>query len=222
MYDFNKIPQLRDDKLRSLLTDRIKPTVEKYQEKLASVARYMDMPKLNNALSFALTQDYGTSELYKYYVTHPIRVAEFFLDWMIVHNDFSSIAIEAALIHNALEKGICTEDELRKRHGDWVTDTIMTLTQDRIKMKDPTHKIEYYRAIYQLDHHGQLLKFFDKFDNIYAICLNPDEDVRANYLDEIIEWVKPLGERHCPEIIPYFNELIKNTSEIGYYHPRFN
>lgn len=221
MYSISNIPQDREKKLKTLLSDEVDSVISEFQNKLKLIKQHVDTNRVQSALDFALSQDYGHGPLVKYYVTHPIRVAIFVMDWMILKQDYSTDFLVATLIHNVIEKGILTESELEKKYNHWMSHTIAVLTQDREALKDHHKKEAYYENIYNLDKYGQLIKFFDKFDNLYAICLNPSKEIREQYIHEIEVKITPIALKFAPEFNTYFLALIKEMKQFGHYHPSF-
>lgn len=221
MYDLSKISEHRDWKLKTLLSDEVGSVLKEFEDKLQALSSYVDVLKIRTALDYALKQDYGSGELVKFYVTHPVRVASFIMDWMLYYKDYSSDLVVASLIHNVIEKDILTEEELEKMYGNWMRKTIVVLTQDREALKDPKEKEKYYERIYALDKYGQLIKFFDKFDNLYAICLNPSDATRTQYIQEIKDKVRVIAEKFSPITLPYFDALVHEMIKFGHYHPVF-
>lgn len=219
MFEINRIDSDRGKKLLSLLTNQVSNVIKEFEESILSIEKHLTMGRIKSTLNFTLEQDYGSSELAKYYVTHPLRVAIFMVDWMKRTGNYSSDAIEATLVHNVIEKGVMDERQLNEFISPWVSVTVSALTQNRIEMQNPIKRNEYYQKIYKLDFFGQLIKFFDKLDNLYAICLNPDPAVRAKYIQEIEEYVRIIGQTYDSATMPYFDALIENSKRLGYYRP---
>src|SRR5690606_26242029 len=185
MLSENDIKIEREKKIRSIFVDTVDSIVLEFNKKIMTSSKVIDKDKVSKALKFALSCNYGQGEFVKYYVSHPIRVSIFALDWMSHHDDWNTDFLVAAIIHNAIEKDVLTKSEIKEAYGDWCANTIEVLTQDRQLMKQLEHNVKYYEKIYSLNRYGQLLKFFDKLDNIFAISINPDADVRTAYLEEI-------------------------------------
>lgn len=221
-YIILEIPFHRETKLRTLLSNQLNNVIDEFRQIVLRLGETINQSRIEQTLDFALAQDYGNEVLHRYYVTHPIRVAIFMIDWMRKKQVMSSEVIEACLIHNAIEKEILSSSDIKSKYGAWSARTIEVLTQDREALKDPIEKDKYYKRIYELDEYGQLLKFFDKLDNVYAICLNPSEQVRREYVSEIELYVRPIAVKYFPEVIPYFDELLRSSIEKGYYRPSYS
>jgi len=78
---------------------------------------------------------------------------------------------------------------------------------------------KYYQRILVSAPEVQLIKCFDKFDNIFSLCLNPSDDVRKEYLDGIERYEARIAERFLPQLVPYLKRLIENARKIGYFYP---
>ncbi len=213
----NEIETHRLDKIKSLLTDQIAGEVTKLFSILdQSHYSESEIALIEDSLTFAANQDYGTNILYKYYVGHPIRVAQLCALWLQKLNEKNVALIQAALIHNALEKEVLTPEQLHAEYNSWIQKTIVTITVDRDDQQNADWAHRYYTELSKLDKYGQMLKVFDKFDNIYALCLNSDADIRNSYLDEIEEYILPVLNKHAPFWTEYFNKLIQSTRKLGH------
>lgn len=206
----------RQNKVRSLLTDTVEEEKAQLNDSLKKLKLSEEqLEEIEKTINFALSQNYGSHILYKYYVSHPLRVTKLCIDWMLETNDFHYEMINAAIVHNALEKNIISKEDLENNYGSWSLKVIDALTVDRERQKnDPTWADEYYSKLRSLDKYGQILKAFDKLDNIYALFLNPDEKVRTDYMSEIETHIKPIIDEHAPFISKYFEELIKTTRDL--------
>jgi (p)ppGpp synthase/HD superfamily hydrolase len=216
------IPEEREDKIRSLLTDRV--ALEREGFKAALVALSVPLPpqslrKIEEAQDFNLSQDYGPGPRNRFYGVHPVRVARFVaqsLDPVGVH--FTE-ALVAALVHNGVEKGILSIQQLEARFGPWVAKAVEVLTPDRVKLQTAEGMRKYYEGIRLEGREVQVLKCLDKFDNIFSLCLNPDENVRKNYLEEIRSYVSPMVREQLPSISEYFEDLVADAEKLGHWKP---
>ena len=141
--------------------------------------------------------------------------------WVSASSPRAVEAVVAAIIHIALEKKLLSVGELERAHGGWIRSALEVLTPDRKAMATTQGRITYYALLNAQDAEVQVLKFFDKFDNLFALCINPDDTVRLDYLAEIEEHVRPIAARHCPELLGYLDELIADTRRIGHYRPTY-
>lgn len=212
-----KLEDHRLEKMSSLLTDKLQTEKALLYNAISKIDFNSDEKKrITDTLNFAMKQYYGESLLCKYYVSHPIRVTRFILEWMEHYHDKNIDLVVASLIHNALEKNIMSPYELEQQYGKWIKETIEILTVNREEQNTPGWSEEYYGGVAHLDKYGQLLKLFDKFDNIYALCLNPDSMTRNEYLDDIERYIRPILIAHSPHLEAYFDELVSSTKKLGY------
>jgi (p)ppGpp synthase/HD superfamily hydrolase len=212
---FTTIENDRVLKIKSLLIGNVDQEVNELKQMIfRSDYSENEITKIFNTLNFALAQTYGKKLINKYYVNHLIRVAKLSLMWLNLIKENNSDLIIAALIHNALEKNIISLEMLRSRYSQWVYSSITTLTLDRSKEHDSDYIRNYYNELQDTDKYLQMLKVFDKFDNIYSLCLNPDDEIRTRYLKEIKEYIVPIIDQHASMLSGYFNELINSEKTI--------
>lgn len=214
----------RQEKILSILTDRIDYEQNIFWETVNNLnppVSPRDRERLEAAVDFALNQDYGPGERNRFYGVHPLRVARFLAAFLDRDSSRFTDTLVAALVHNGIEKGILTESQLREQFGDWIAEAILTLTPDRKLTATEEGLRDYYQGIAALSPEVRTLKALDKFDNIFSLCLNPDDSVRRRYLQEIRNYVVPIVKADCPAIAPYFLDLVKNAEELGHYRPDF-
>jgi hypothetical protein len=53
-----------------------------------------------------------------------------------------------------------------------------------------------------------VVKIIDKLDNLFILGLNPDEEVRKRYLNEISNYILPLVKQFLPQLANYFENLV--------------
>jgi (p)ppGpp synthase/HD superfamily hydrolase len=213
---FTTIENDRVLKIKSLLIGNIDQEVDELKKMISEFNfSKSEISKILNTLKFALAQTYGENPINKYYVNHPIRVAKLSLMWLDLIKEKNFDLIILALIHNALEKNIIPLETLRSEYSQWVYNSIITLTVNRSKENDPGYIKQYYYKLQKTDKYTQMLKVFDKLDNIYSLCLNPDDEIRSKYLQEIRDYIVPIINQHANILSGYFNELInsKKTSQ---------
>lgn len=101
----------------------------------------MDYKLVGAALSYAVTHHRGQfrKDGITEYIVHPLGVAE-----MVYNAGGSEEMIIAALFHDILEDCECTEEEMREKWGDDVTDLVVALTntskQDRPELNRAQRK----------------------------------------------------------------------------------
>jgi len=169
---------------------------------------------IKHAWRYAQTLDYHHEGLSKeMYLAHPLRVALLYLDVVKKHD---SLGVRLALLHNILEVSAVPLDLLTQNLGQEISDAIITLTVDRSLQWDDNYKDDYYRRITESPIFVQQVKILDKLDNLFILCLNPSDEIRAKYLNEIERWLLPLASHALPAITDYIVELIKNNRSVGH------
>lgn len=217
---FQSISIERAEKLRSLFTNCVDEQTAKTTAAVQKVASPDGFKMYRKALAFAQSQTYGTREVDKYYITHPLRVCRFLcVEWCTPAGPRNDELVTAAVIHNAIEKKLCTEEQIAVEYSPWVGRAVELLTINRELMKQPKEKERYYDRLYGADADMQALKIMDKFDNMFALSIGQDETVRNDYLNEIERYILPLAKRHFPQYIDYMTELSQNTRQLGFYNP---
>lgn len=208
---FTTIENDRILKIKSLLLGNVDQEIDELK-KMISKSNFSknETMKIYKTLKFALEQTYGENIINRYYVNHPIRVAKLSLMWLGLIKEKNSDLVIAALIHNVLEKNIISLEILSSEYSHWVYDTIVTLTVDRSKEEDQNYITKYYNELEKKDKYTQMLKVFDKLDNIYSLCLNPDDEIRSKYLQEVKKYIAPIINKHAASLSSYFNKLINS------------
>ncbi|MEX2231673.1 MAG: hypothetical protein WD824_05915 [Cyclobacteriaceae bacterium] len=223
MFEIGSIEKHRNEKFLSLFSNKVDREVHKLRSILDELGfSVSDRESIDRQIQFALEQDYGPLEIDRYYVCHPIRVACFSCLWQKANGHKNNEMIIAALVHNILERNVITFDDLKKNYPGWVSETIITLTPNRENIKTKEGMKSFYSKIYEQDIFVNVLKFLDKLDNIYALCIQPSVQIRNDYWDETMTYVRPIGEKYFPLIIPYFDRLVESTKSMGFYKPEFN
>lgn len=216
MYSIKDIHLHRERKLKSLIDGQLEQELLDFKQAL-EIFNPEEKTAVWEIYDFASKQNYDQGKFAHTYISHPLRVCLFLLDWQrergIKHLD----QIKASLIHNIIEKKVLSPKQVAEKFGAWISEAIVVLTPDREKIKTPEGMKAYYDDILGHDQFVQVLKVFDKMDNIYSICLEPNEAIRGKYLDEIDEFIKPIVQEYAPTMFDYFNALVKNAREFGYF-----
>lgn len=165
-------------------------------------------------VSLALSLDYAhPGQDAATYMCHPLRVGRMYVDHAHKPHDEG---VGLAVLHNILEVSTAPREELAATLGEPMLRNIAILTVDRARQWDRAYKDAYYAAIADAPAHVGEVKVLDKLDNLYLLCLNPDEQVRALYLDEIERWVVPLAERRLPELAGLIGALVEDNRRVGH------
>lgn len=222
MLKFESITIEREAKLKTIFTNQTSAEAELFLLQLSQLnLTAPQQEQIREAVELNLKQNNVLPGLNRYYPAHPIRVARFITDWISPKSPNLVDTIIAALIHNTLEKKFFSSSVIERRFGKWIRNAIETLTLDREIHKTREGKIAYYINLSKADLEVGAIKFFDKFDNLFALCISPDEQVRREYLAEIRGFVRSLGNKIAPDLMPYFDDLIKDTENIGFYRSHF-
>lgn len=147
------------------------------------------------------------------YLAHATRVTRLVMEMSPAE---AAESCAPALVHNALEVGAVTREDLAVRLGEPTADVVVLLTVDRDRQFDPEYKRGYYKALLQGPRAAALVKIADKLDNIFTLCLNPDDAKRARYLDEIDTHLLPLTEAVVPAMTGYLRDLVADARRIGH------
>lgn len=173
-----------------------------------------DHEAISKALDFAADMDYqhvGLSSAS--YLTHPLRVTEMILS-LVPGAPVETMII--AMLHNVLEVGNVTEEELEQRFGTVVLQSLINLTVDRELQWDAAYKRSYYQRLSDGYHGARIVKVMDKLDNMFVLGLNPNKDIRRRYLEEIETYVLPMARHDIPSLAPYLTDLIDDCRRNGY------
>lgn len=147
------------------------------------------------------------------YLAHPLRVASLYLR---IVRPIEEAGAVTAILHNVMEVTNVQVDELTRIVGGSVANAISTLTVDRERQWESEYKNDYYKKIEGSPEFVQHVKIMDKLDNLFVLCLNPSEQIRTMYLNEIEKWLLPMTRRALPQIADYLRELVKDNRRIGY------
>jgi len=165
-----------------------------------------DYEKLLNAYNFSKKVNYQhkgvPSEIY---FAHPLRVATL----VSILSKMKSIDYPIlGLLHNIVETSNVSITNLSSTFGELITRQIRTLTVDRTIQWDKLYKREYYERINQQPHSCRAVKIMDKFDNLFLLYTNPNNEIKKRYLDEIENYILPMMKRDLPQIEYYFSKLM--------------
>jgi (p)ppGpp synthase/HD superfamily hydrolase len=170
---------------------------------------------IETALEFAKSLDFSKSSLRSSYLSHPLRVATFLLK---IAPRSSADHVITALLHNVPETTDVKHDELERRFGKTAADGIRALCVDRAAQaagKD-AYLDGYYRRIHAAGDTVALIKLLDKMDNLFVLCLNPDDAVRADYMVEIRARLLPFAVRLDAGLGAYLSELVDDAEHAGF------
>lgn len=147
------------------------------------------------------------------YLAHPFRVGRLFLDYV---GPITEEGVSTALLHNVLEVTPTAPSEIASRWGEAVADALVRLTIDRTRQNDSAYLDGYYGGIAAGPSFVGATKVLDKVDNLYTLCLNPDDDVRERYLHDIEVRLLPLARATLPAAAPLVASLVEENRRIGH------
>ena len=175
------------------------------EDALAPYAGTLLARQAREAWAFASNIDYHHTGLSTAsYLAHPVRVAALTLKLMRPPHE---MGLSLALLHNVFELSDVRPDEISGRFGQPIADAIRVLTVDRTQ-KSRGYTVAYYRKLHDMPSYVRIVKALDKLDNMFVLCLNPSEDVRTQYLEDIETFVRPMVAAELPHLLPYFDNLI--------------
>lgn len=187
------------------------PESEKFSESLWELGMNEisidDQEQLRKVFSFAASIEYhhvGLSP--KAYLAHPTRVAGMTL--FLSPNSKKKLLGTIALLHNVLEVSSVSFNQLKEETGHDVAESIQILTVSRDFQENTDYLNKYYKSIELTPHSLSVVKIIDKLDNLFILGLNPDEEVRKRYLNEISNYILPLVKQFLPQLANYFENLV--------------
>jgi (p)ppGpp synthase/HD superfamily hydrolase len=146
------------------------------------------------------------------YFIHPLRVACLVSSRT---NETRTDAVLCSLLHNVFELSTITPSELCELVDPGIVAAVEVLTLDRRMSGNKEYLEEYYGKIAS-SAICSMVKIFDKYDNLFLLCLNPSWERRHKYITEIEEHLLPLVATSIPQEYEYFKKIIENTKEIGH------
>nr|WP_320026563.1 hypothetical protein [uncultured Acetobacterium sp.] len=188
--------------------------IKAFEEFVINTVESAFQEKIFEVLEYAKTIEYkhvGLSS--EAYFAHPLRVARFVLQ---LERQFDMDTTTIALLHNVLEVSSLTKNVLAQDTNENVAASISLLTVNRSKADNPIYKKEYYEKLSGDFVGARIVKIFDKLDNLFLLCLNPDDIVRQRYLQEVEKYIIPEVDMLLPELSSYYRQLVKNCRDIGF------
>jgi (p)ppGpp synthase/HD superfamily hydrolase len=147
------------------------------------------------------------------YLAHPLRVATLYLRLVSPISDPGGVT---ALLHNAKEVSDVQDQDLERNVGMEVATAIGVLTVDRNREWDGDYKRSYYRDIESGPVYVAQVKILDKLDNLFLLCLNPSDDIRNRYLNEVEMLLLPMARKALPGLVDYLEDLVAQNRKSGH------
>lgn len=145
------------------------------------------------------------TKIKKFQINHPIRVAYYCLKFLKKNNKELCLL---GLVHNLLEANI-SEKKLSQYLDKKTIKILKSLYVKKELRWDKNYLKKYYMKLNKSEILAKKLKCIDKFDNLFNLKNNPDEDIKKNYLTEIETYIIPLVKKNVPELKNSFNRLLK-------------
>jgi len=188
---------------------RFKKCIEKYAEnkdkkRLLETLRFAKQLKCNEPCS--------SSESY---LAHPIRVTCLALQ---LEPPVNLNTLIIALLHNVPKKTNISYEQLKRHFSETIADSINILAVSRFEGGRSKDKGAYYE-LNTATRGVRIVKVLDKLDNLFLLCLNPDDDIRRLYLEEIEDHIFPIVDKELPELSKYFRHLTNDCRKIEYLDP---
>ena len=161
---------------------------------------------LNETYNFSINIDTNHKGLSKTaYFSHPLRVASYaaFL------TGFKSPSFPIlGLIHNIFEVSDIDYENIKKKFGSSIAEQIRILTVDRNKDWDSSYKKKYYETICSQPVSCRIIKILDKFDNLFILNLNPNEEIKKKYLLEVEKYIIPMAKKNLTSLHKKLKEIV--------------
>ncbi len=158
-------------------------------------------PRINSdlikkAIDFATAAHYGQKRLSgDPYVSHPLAVAEILAGWRM---DEESIIV--ALLHDTVEEGAATTEDIKKTFGERITtlvDGITVIGQIKLRGSDEEELVEGLRKMFLVmakDIRVVVVKLADRLHNMRTLKFHLPEKQKS-VAKETLEIYAPLAER---------------------------
>ncbi len=171
------------------MLEELTAAIEKYNPKA-------DFPKIKKAWEFSKLAHYGQKRLTgEDFIYHPMKVAETLASWKL-----DSEAIIAGLLHDTVEDGGATKEDIVKEFGEEVAtlvDGVTKITNIRLKGSREEEFVENLRKMLLVmakDLRVILVKLADRLHNMQTLYALPPAKQLEN-ASETLEIYAPLAER---------------------------
>ena len=139
------------------------------------------------------------------YINHPIALAHL----LATTGGIDDIEVlQAAILHDTIEDTETTEQEIRRRFGDTVTDIVVEVTDDKSLPKQRRKELQVEAAPHK-SRGAVLVKLADKTCNLRDIAASPPADWSMSRRHEYFDWAKRVVDglpRHSDEMLQAFAE----------------
>lgn len=120
------------------------------------------------ALDFAITTHQGQDRgPFKNYVIHPVEVVNILEE--VCGEEIPDSVYIAAILHDAIEDGNLTFDDIQRKFGTGVAQVVAQVTDDP-RLPRWQQKEEQIAKVATMDHAGLVIKFADRLANVAGEC----------------------------------------------------
>jgi len=141
------------------------------------------------------------------YINHPIALAHFLAT---IGGITDTTVLQAAVLHDIIEDTETTEEELRSRFGDAVTDIVLEVTDDKALPKQRRKQLQVEHAP-QKSPGAALVKLADKICNLRDIATAPPADWSLERRQEYFDWA-----RNVVDGLPKVNDALLSAFNLAY------
>jgi (p)ppGpp synthase/HD superfamily hydrolase len=140
------------------------------------------------------------------YVIHPIGVADHI---MRVGKVYDADVIIAALMHDTINEGLATKEELTKNFGKAVASYVEEVTDDQAIPVKERKKKQIIQALHQ-SKGASLIKLSDKWHNLNTLMKDPPSGWNREKMDLYFQWAQAVAE-NLPEVNAPLKESLHET-----------
>lgn len=162
--------------------------------------------KIDEAFQILKTAAFGAGK--EDYIAHPVRVAEFCLDFSSQPDES---LVMTALLHNIMEVAGFSSNRLQSLFGKKLFNAWLLLAVDRALQEDPVYLNSYYQRLRDASPDVRLVKIMDKLDNLLILFKQPSIQIKTRYLNEIEQHLLSLVRMQTPDLEPVFLRLIEEN-----------
>jgi len=142
------------------------------------------------------------------YIIHPIRVAT---DYLHRWPHSPSQYVVTAVLHDVLEDGEITRNDLQRKFGRVVAVSVKKLTKGK-QLPDKEMRKEYLERLQDIQQKLLQVKMVDRLDNLRSCFLNPDREKVARYVRYSRENYLPLAKQAGEKIYVDMEDVIRELT----------
>lgn len=121
------------------------------------------------------------------------------------------------LLHNILEVSDVSVGKIQQKFGSEISNALAILKIERDLQWDKNYLEKYYNDIKFYSEYLSKVKVIDKLDNLFVLGLNPSDEVRRVYLQEIENYIVPMASKIEIDLADYFRKLISYNNRVGHF-----